>query len=59
MLVSLRPLSNILITDYFSQEPRFKGALSILRDFWLLKSFKNDEKCFLFHLKLSFHSQDI
>ena len=23
------------------------------------KPFKNDEKCFLFHLKSSFHSQDI
>ena len=27
--------------------------------FWLLKLFKNDEKCFLFHLKTSFRSQDI
>ena len=24
-----------------------------------MKSFKNDEKCFLFHLKNSFHSQII
>ena len=24
-----------------------------------LKSFKNDEKCFLFHLRGSFHFQDI
>ena len=23
------------------------------------KAFKNDEKCFLFHVKNSFHSQDI
>ena len=26
---------------------------------WQLKPFKNDEKCFLFHLKSSFRSQDI
>ena len=24
-----------------------------------LKPFKNDETCFLFHLKISFHSKDI
>ena len=37
-----------------------KGALSGLREFsgnW--KSFKNDEKCFLFYLKSSFRSHDI
>ena len=38
----------------------FKGALSGLRQFfgnW--KPLKNDEKCFLFHLKISFRSHDI
>ena len=34
-----------------------KGALSGLRDF--LATFKNDEKCFLFHFKSSLCSQDI
>ena len=37
-----------------------KGALSGLRqlfDSW--KVFQNDEKCFLFHVKSSFRSQDI
>ena len=34
----------------------FKGALSGLRLFGNWKPFKNDEKCFLFHLK---SSQDI
>ena len=39
---------------------QFKGALSGLRQFLATESlFKNDEKCFLFHLKSSFRSQDI
>ena len=29
------------------------------RDFWQLNSFKNERKCFLFHLKSTFYSQDI
>ena len=39
----------------------FKVGLSPSKKNYLLqcKSFKNDEKCFLFHLKNSFHSQDI
>ena len=39
----------------------FEDALSGLRQFLATekKSFKNDEKCFLFHLKIFFHSQDI
>ena len=32
--------------------------LSIWDNFWQLKALLNDEKCFLFHLKSSFHSQD-
>ena len=37
-----------------------KGALSGLRQFLATESsFKNDEKCFLFHLRSSFRSQDI
>ena len=36
-----------------------KGALSCLRQFVNWKPSKNDEKCFLFHLKSSFCSQDI
>ena len=35
-----------------------KDALSGLRQF-LAKPFKNDEKCFLFHLRCSFFSQHI
>ena len=40
---------------------RVKVGLSPTKKFCLLqwKSFKNDEKCFLFHLKSSFCSQDI
>ena len=38
----------------------FKGTLSGLRQFLANGSkCKNDEKCFLFHLKSSFYSQDI
>ena len=38
----------------------FKGALSGLRQFLAAgKPFKNDEQCFLFHVKSTFHSQDI
>ena len=36
-----------------------KGALSGLRQFLATESPLNDEKCFLFHLKSSFRSQDI
>ena len=38
----------------------FKGALSGLKQFLATESSlnKNDEKCFLFHLKSSFRSQD-
>ena len=36
-----------------------KGAFSELRVFGKWKLLKNDEKCFLFHLKISFRSQDI
>ena len=44
--------------SYFT--PAFKSGLSCLKQFWQLKKpFKNDEKCFLFHLKTSFRSQDI
>ena len=35
----------------------FKGAVSGLFGNW--KSFKNGEKCFLFHLKSSFHSRAV
>ena len=36
------------------------SALSGLRQFYdNWKPFKNDEKCFLFHLKSSFRSQDM
>ena len=44
----------------FKQRPRFKGALSGLRQFLASESpLKKGEKCFLFHLKSSFCSQDI
>ena len=37
-----------------------KGALSGLRQFFgSWKAFQNDEKCFLFHVKSSFRSQNI
>ena len=38
---------------------QLKGALSGLRVFGNWKPFKNDEKCFLFHLKRSFRAQDV
>ena len=40
---------------------KIKGSISGLRQFWQLKAnpFKNHEKCFLFHFKSSFHSQDV
>ena len=47
---------------YFStsgQVITVKGALLGLRQFLATEPFKNDEKCFLFHLKNSFRSQDI
>ena len=31
----------------------------VWENFWQLKAFKNDEKCFLFHAKSSFYSWDI
>ena len=42
-------------------EEILKGGLSGLRQFLARESslMKNDEKCFLFHLKSSFRSQDI
>ena len=36
-----------------------KVGLSLLFYLLPLKTFKNYEKCFLFHLKSSFHSQDV
>ena len=37
----------------------FKDTLSGLRQFLAIESLESDEKCFLFHLKSSFRSQDI
>ena len=37
-------------------ERMFKSALSGLKHFWRMKALKNDEKCYLFHLKNSFYS---
>ena len=37
-------------------ERMFKSALSGLKHFWQMKALKNDEKCYLFHLKNSFYS---
>ena len=56
----LRVLLNrdyILILFYYIQR-RINGVLSDLRQFLTSES-KNDEKCFLFHLKSFFPSQDI
>ena len=36
-----------------------EGALSDMRQFLETEMAKNDEKCFLFHLKSSFRFQDI
>ena len=36
-----------------------KGPLSGLRQFLTTEGSQSDEKCFLFHIKSSFHSQDI
>ena len=38
---------------------KVKGALSGLKQFLATESPLKDEKCFLFHLKSSFHSRDI
>ena len=45
----------------FSQTSRnnVKGTLSGLKQFLAAESSWNDEKCFLFHLKSFFRSQDI
>ena len=43
-----------------SSKERFKDALSCQRQYLANESpFKNDEKCFLFHLESSSRSQDI
>ena len=42
-----------------SSEEILKAHSQVWDAFWLLKLFKNDEKCFLFHLKTPFRSQDI
>ena len=51
------------MTYLYKKCPRLfpEGALSGLRQFLATESpfFKSDEKCFLFHLKSSFSSQDI
>ena len=36
-----------------------KAHSKVWDNFWQLKALKNNEKCFLFNLKGSFHSQDI
>ena len=40
-----------------------KSDSHLQKNFWVIcfieKLFKNDEKCFLFHLKIIFRSQDI
>ena len=55
-----------IFTDNFSLFIVFQLVITYLKansqvwvNFWQLKAFKNDENCFLFHLKSSFRSQDI
>ena len=51
---------NLWIVYKDNISPCFKGALSGLETiFGNWKPLKNEEKCFLFHLKRSVHSQDI
>ena len=51
----------IIMHSFFIRNTwQVKGTLPCLKQFfgnW--KPFKNDEKCFLFHLKSFFRSQDI
>ena len=53
-------MKNMENTTFFDKKSEIKGALSGLRQFLATESLlKNDVKCFLFHLKSSFRSQDI
>ena len=54
------PQSCLYFQGVFLESELLKDALSSVRQFFgNLKSFKSDEKWFLFHLKSFFHSQDI
>ena len=41
-----------------SRIPILKAQSRVWDNIWQLKPFKIDEKCFLFHIKSSFRSQD-
>ena len=51
----MKQIASQMFAGYFSR------TLAVQKHFVLFhrKPFKNDEKCFLFHLKSSFRSQDI
>ena len=54
---------NIFFQEMFQKIQNFKSDSHLPKKILLIcfngSPLKNDEKCFLFHLKSSFHSQDI
>ena len=66
---SLKPFKDVLakgctiakVTKKIEERHHFtlKVHSQVLKNFWQLKVFRNDEKWFLLHLKSSFRSQDI
>ena len=48
-----------MLKAIFERTKAFKGALSGFTQFLATESPKNNEKCFLFHHKSYFRSQDI
>ena len=44
---------------YFEDDIQLEPHSQVCDNFWQLKAFKNDKKCFLFNFKSSFCSQDV